>query len=876
MIDDRAIQDAIDAESLEAITEDFVARLRRRESPSISDYALRFPQLAAESREVFPAIATLEGFKDVDRLDGPVSLGAAVPDRIGDFRLIREIGRGGMGIVFEAEQESLQRRVAIKLLPQLSARVPKDVARFRREAETAARLQHENIVPVYGVGETDGFHYFVMQLIDGQPLDRAFPHDAQTLRGCEDLSSTDNPVRVAAPTDRIVRPTNCAANSARVAAQISLQAARALQFAHERGVLHRDIKPANLLLDETGRLWVTDFGLARALDQDQSHSEHLAGTLAYMAPELFSGQCDARCDVYSLGVTLHELLSRRPAFDRTTSRAEMIHQITRGKIPSLRQLSPNVPRDLETIVRKATATDPRHRYSSAAEFAADLQRFLDDLPIHARRISPVERAWRWSRRNPALASVSGVALSLLVAVIVVLSLGYAREAMLHRRAEATRVIALQALDQIFEQLAPQRLSNLSAGSPGGDELSIATVAPTVSDEAARWLDQLLPLYDQLAEQTGRDPKLLREAANASQRVGDIHHRLGRLALAEAAYQRSLARYRVLESFSQLTTAAQLGRARTHSSLATIWNRQRHTDQATAELLKTIALLKLLAVSSPTPDVQLELARTHYLLGVHQRPIPGHNVQAAPSPGGPHHPPRSRGGRELLVPIINADAIEQLRTAIELLSNLLATNPRQPEFRHLLALCHGELNTANSHEPGSDHFEQSVSILRELCEEFPHSLEYQFHLSDIYARIPMPPVELESCELRVTNALKLSATLIEEQPHVADYMELHVHNHHRMSRVLRSSHRRAAAMSHAAQAFDFQSRLMRRHPEMLVHHLWKARIARNYAQLLDDPAAARELLNTEIAELESLTAPESDRVAIDRVLDDLRQTLRHDL
>ena len=377
------------------------------------------------------------------------------------------------------------------------------------------------------------------------------------------------------------------------------------------------------------------------------------------------------------------------------------------------------------------------------------------------------------------------------------------------------------------------------------------------------LNQLLPLYDQLAEQTGRDPKLLRETANASQRVGDIHQRLGRLAPAEAAYQRAIARFHDLESIGQLDTITQLNRARTHSSLATIWNRQHQAEQATAELLRTVALLEPLAVSSPTPAVRLELARTHYLLGVHQRPIPGHD----PLPELPRRPPvnlssRDREGvvirqdlrplpdgrgsfhhrREPFGPIRNAAAIEQLNTAIVLLSELLIKHPREPEFRHLLALCHRELASVDVGEAGRNAFEKAVSILQELCEESPLTADYQFDLSDAYGRIPMPvpPDQMEDCQWRLTRALSFSAKLVDEQPHVADYMELHVHNHHRLARVLRQSNRADEAATHYAQAFDFQSRLARRHPEMLAHRLWKARIARNYAQVLSDPDPAAAL------------------------------------
>ena len=199
------------------------------------------------------------------------------------------------------------------------------------------------------------------------------------------------------------------------------QVAAALQYAHAQGVLHRDIKPSNLLLDMQGTVWVTDFGLAK-LDDDRGLTEtgDVLGTLRYMAPEAFQGHADARSEVYSLGLTLYELLAFRPAFERT-QRKPLIDQVLNADIEPLAKLNPAIPRDLETIVHKAIERDPQHRYQTAQELDADLQRFIDDEPIKARRISLVERLRRWSRQNKGLAA----ALSFAASLLLLLALGSA-------------------------------------------------------------------------------------------------------------------------------------------------------------------------------------------------------------------------------------------------------------------------------------------------------------------------------------------------------------------------------------------------------------------------------------------------------------------
>ena len=195
-----------------------------------------------------------------------------------------------------------------------------------------------------------------------------------------------------------------------------MQVADALEYAHKQGVHHRDVKPSNLLLDTQATVWVTDFGLAKANDQQNlTHTGDILGTLRYMPPEAFEGQADSRSDLYSLGLTLYEMLAFRPAFDEK-DRNRLIKQVTTEEPTRLGKLNRQVPQDLETIVHKAIERDPKKRYASAGELAEDLQRFIEDEPIKARRVSPAERAWRWCMRNPALAATSGIAAAGLVAV----------------------------------------------------------------------------------------------------------------------------------------------------------------------------------------------------------------------------------------------------------------------------------------------------------------------------------------------------------------------------------------------------------------------------------------------------------------------------
>jgi serine/threonine protein kinase/WD40 repeat protein len=471
---------------LDQLAEEFVQRCQRGERPSLTEYTARHPELAEEIRDLFPALGLIQEFQpDPGAATGPYAKvpAPATLQRLGDYRILREVGRGGMGIVYEAEQESLGRHVALKVLPAHTLLDAQRLQRFQREARAAARLHHTNIVPVYGVGQQDGLHYYVMQFIQGQALDQVLAELMKLRRGSEpataaakgagvggevsavqvaqalltgdfappNLASRErerpeppgadasgSPKNAGGPAKTPVAyapgspkpPVAHALGSPRSAlsesrrhywqsvARIGIQVADALAYAHAQDTLHRDIKPSNLLLDTHGTVWVTDFGLAKVADsEDLTNTGDVVGTLRYMAPERFQGKSDQRSDLYALGLTLYELLTLRPAFEGP-DRNQLMELVKHAEPLGPRKANAEVPRDLETIVLKAMAKEPDHRYATAAELAEDLKRFVEDRPIRARPVGGVERLWRWCRRNPVVAGLTAAVAVLLVAVAV--------------------------------------------------------------------------------------------------------------------------------------------------------------------------------------------------------------------------------------------------------------------------------------------------------------------------------------------------------------------------------------------------------------------------------------------------------------------------
>ncbi len=502
---------------VEVLAEEFLERRRRGEVPSFKEYADRYPELAAEIREVFPALVLMD---EIDPQSAELAQWPAQGDgqrygleRIGDFRILRVIGQGGMGIVYEAQQESLGRHVALKVLPPAVSARSNYRERFQREARAAAQLHHTNIVPIFGVGEDEGVLYYAMQFIQGQALD-AVLEDVRRIRGVASttrgagfptvtlraselarslvegglqpaemfLSEPQSSSRV--PHSRMTlsdtRSDLCNQPEYRYFRSIAwqgVQAAEGLAHAHVQGILHRDIKPSNLLLDAKGTLWITDFGLAKSEGSvDITQSGEFVGTLRYMAPERLQGKGDARSDIYALGVTLYEMLTLSPPF-ASSDRVGLIGQITTETPPPPSRMAPLLPRDLETIVLKAMHRDAPARYATAQEMANDLRCFLENRPIKARRSSAQERLRRWCRRNPAIAGLLSAVFLLLLclsigSMVVAFRLNEQRNAVIAAEADGAeslyQTLVTQANASRFSHRVGQRFQALKAIARAAD------------------------------------------------------------------------------------------------------------------------------------------------------------------------------------------------------------------------------------------------------------------------------------------------------------------------------------------------------------------------------------------------------------------------
>ena len=452
--------------------------------PDPETFAADYPGLGDDLLAALEGLALVKGL-----VGGPNGPGHRLEEgrRVAGYRIVRELGRGGMGIVYEAVHVGLDRPVALKVLGSQAAPDSSGRRRFLNEARTAAGLHHTHIVPVFDVGQVGGLCYYAMQRIEGSGLDRilrALRRDRTVAAG----SAHGSALKTGKPTTpTAIRPNHGTGNGNgngndptappgpslgdetlswtgaasglsgggsraagrwrvddeddgplfnpsrgstyyRWVADVGRQAAEALAHAHQRGIIHRDIKPSNLLVDARGVIWVADFGLARRLaDPSQTQVDSLLGTPRYMSPEQAkTGAIDGRADVYSLGATLYELITLRPPFDGQTA-AELIDQIAGREPPRPRKFDPRVPLDLETILLKALAKRPSDRYAGAAELADDLGRFLAHEPVKARRIGPIGRTWRFARRHPGVSIVSTLAASLVLTTATVAYVRVVRE-----------------------------------------------------------------------------------------------------------------------------------------------------------------------------------------------------------------------------------------------------------------------------------------------------------------------------------------------------------------------------------------------------------------------------------------------------------------
>lgn len=817
-----------DRDPLELLLDDFAARRKRGEPVSVAEYVARYPEYAAQIEELFPAVCQMEQFRAAEAARREAAAQHAAPahppQRIGDFLVVREIGRGGMGIVYEAQQQSLARRVAVKVLP--NERLPRaaDLERFQREAQTAARLQHTNIVPVFGVGEQDGLHYYVMPLVEGVGLDEVIGalrrrNDASRPgASAEDIGTVARRLTAAkfgggSESARGPAPGNLWSSVAR----IGVQAAEALDYAHTQGTLHRDIKPGNLLVDGSGVVRVADFGLAGAASQpDGGRNGEIVGTARYMAPEQLRGAADARSDIFGLGLTLYELLTLRPLFERR-DRASSADALARALRP--RAVNRAIPRDLEAIVLKCLAHEPAERYQTAAALTADLRRFLDDQPVRARRVFVLERSGRWCRRNPALAIASSLVALLLVGIVVTGLAAYTQTRAALQRAQTTSHLALEMLDGVYLQLSPERVWIASDSDPagqacaciglrtGGSASSVERTAIQVqaSRQTATLLESLLAFYDRLAEQGGDDRHVKLQSAIASRRVGDLRLCLGQIDRAEREYLKSVEKLTALGAGPAAGIEIAIELARNYNEIGNVESVRLQPEPARQFHHQALAALEpFAALAQPAEEYRYERARTLYFL-------------ASKAPGGPFGRTARQREERRAGPTHEPRRDDYWKAATAILETLVAEHARAPDCRLMLALCY------RSGEAGQGRA-KAIGILEQLTAEYPAVADYRYELTATYAWIPVSlfPWQGRSAvsaegELALRKALAESQRLVAQYPAVPHYGATEALLLAKLATVCWHSRRPAEAEDLFRQAFQSQSRVVSRFSELPAHH-----------------------------------------------------------
>jgi tetratricopeptide (TPR) repeat protein/tRNA A-37 threonylcarbamoyl transferase component Bud32 len=854
-----ASQSADEQNRLAAILDEYLQGLERGEPISPEELLARNPDVADPLRgylsglRIFhqAAASPQEPFveSDIGRRDGHDLHGD-----LGDFRLVREIGRGGMGIVYEGVQVSLGRRVAIKVLPFSASIDEKQIARFKNEAHAAAQVDHPHIVPVFAIGQEHGIHYFAMQFIGGKSLSDVLAHQrSQATTGTQTARGFHSAVQASRTLDHVWD-----------VARMGHQAAEALHAAHEIGVVHRDIKPSNLLLDEKQKVWVTDFGVARCKSSTRiTETGHALGTMRYMSPEQALGNAalvDHRTDIYSLGVTLYELATLRHPFEDVPD-AAMAFEFGRTGWRRPRYWNQAIPVDFENIVLKAMAEGRDERYATARELADDLERFLEGKPILARRPSWTSRMGKWARRHRrSVAAAIGMlmlALAGVVASLVVIAgeragkeLAYQEARKSQRHAEEQFRHAWEMLDHFGARVA-ERLANVPGAEGVRKEL----------------LSETLRYYREFAQESEDEPALHADLALTYSKIGYLSDQLGSIRDAEVAYQDAL---RILERLvhDRLSVSEHArGLALCCNNLGQVLEKRGSVDASRRHLERALKIQEQLVARSPGSNLYLaDLARTQSNLGLllsrlgekreaadryreairiqesilraapqdaanmNQLAASYNNLSSLYLDSRPEvarqwvemalslqlklvreHPRERNYQSDLALSYNNLGAILSRRTnwhdaescfqdAITIQKRLKAAAPLVTAYRRDLAVSYNNLgmaqNSADKVKGAADSFEQALALQRDLVAGHPHDLSLLSGLGGIYNNLGMVHQHAgrwAEAAKHFEQAIAAQRAAHERAPHVAHFRESLSKHHYNHAAVLRKLDRLDVAL-----------------------------------------------------------------------------------
>ena len=840
--------EAGERERLAQILDEYLVGLERGQPVEPAELLARHPEMADRLRGYLSGLALFQQAAAVPAVP-PKLGGAEIGTLLGDFRLIREIGRGGMGIVYEALQVSLGRRVAVKLLPFSTSIHEKQITRFKHEAQAAAQIDHPHIVPVFAIGQENVIHYFAMQLIVGQSL-------AELIAELRD----DSTESAAAET----------LDHVNAVARMGVQAAEALDAAHEIGVVHRDIKPSNLLLDEKGKVWVTDFGVARCKSSDPlTETGYVVGSMPYMSPEQAKGLSalvDHRTDIYSLGITLYELATlRHPA--EGPAQAETAIEYSRAQWQRPRAWNRSIPADFEVIVLKAMAEDRDDRYATARDLADDLRRFLEGVPILARPPSLGARLEKWARRHQRAVAASlgtlslaliGVVFSLVMiageraekdAAYRVASQSNLQAEKNYRRAEAKFKQTREVLDR-FGARVNEMLANDLPGAEG---------------VRRRLLAEMLPYYREFAREATHDPQLQADLALTYSKIGYLSEQTGSQAEAEQAYRDAQAIFERIVQNQPGSTDHLRSLALCCNNVGHVLQKRGAMAEAQNELERALKIQQRLASNATTLELHSELATTNVNLGLlfnqqGKQQLAADHYQAAlkiQESIGKTNPEHEANLNSLSATYSNLSSLylaaqpavarRWVERAIAIQLNLVRQHPGRRSYQSDLALSYNNLGAIHSRLARWNEaqlcYRDAITIQERLVKIAPLVSNYQRDLAASHNNLGMAQTKagaLQDAAASFGSALELQQELVAANPRDLNLLSSlgGIYNNlgiveQRSERWDEASAAFQQAIAHQRQAFDRAPEVARYRESLSKHYFNQAAVLRE----LDRPAEA---------------------------------------